>query len=645
MKVAFDLETHLIAPGLLTPPIVCGSFCDSDNPNEPQLHLREGALWTIGALLRDDTVIWRGANVAYDFGCVLAARPQLLPLVWKAYEEGRVFDVLIGATLDAIYDGRLRDGELYNERGKKIQSGRYSLSSAVEERLNRTDAKRNDKWRLSYASLDNIPVEDWPEDARQYPLDDALNTFWVAEALEKYARNLHNMKEQAQAAFCAHLGAVWGMRLDEERVTQLKTHVDAELSECQQFALEHGFLKWAGTKKAPKLSKDTKAIKEAVFKAYDGLPPVTPTGEVAIGREALYDSGDEVLEKLSETSKWEKLRTYADELSKLGSKPMNVSCNILVATGRASYNGLVQLMPRKGGVRECFVARPGTVWSSVDYGAVEMATLAQCQLTLLGHSKLADALNADLDPHSLFAAGMTGVPYEEFLAKKKQQKEAGLRQAAKAANFGFPGMMGAAKFVIAQRLAGNKVCNWTHPEHKCGTNKVRTWRGRELEGPLCELCVTESSVLKDAYLRQWPEMRLYWNKVQSLLEGDRLEQLVSCRTRGGLSAPAAANTLFQGLAADGAKAALVNLTREMYLDKASPLFGSRLMLFAHDETIIEIPEEKADAAARRQAEVMIAAMRRYTPDVKIIAEPALMRRWDKSAEARYDENKKLISYN
>jgi len=293
-------------------------------------------------------------------------------------------------------------------------------------------------------------------------------------------------------------------------------------------------------------------------------------------------------------------------------------------------------MPKKGGVRECCEAREGTVWSSVDYAAIEMSTLAQVQLWSLGRSKLADAINKGMDPHSFFAAVMRGVNYEDFLANKKRTEEALLRFAAKAANFGFPGMMGAAKFVIAKKREGHSVCLWTGTGVPCGKVKVRNWKDKELDAPLCKRCIEEAEKLRQFYLAHWIDMRPYWKWVTVQLgSAMRLEQFVSKRVRGGLSGPAAANTLFQGLAADGAKAALRKMTKEMYLDRSSPLYGSRLMVFAHDETIIEIPKEKAHEAAMRQATIMVEEMRVYCPDVKVMAEPALMNYWTKDAEPKY----------
>ena len=119
--LSFDFETHKIQPGLLAPPVVCVSqaWRESSGAIDSSLLDREQGLESIHAQLSTD-VVYVGANVAYDFVCLLAARPQLMPLVWKAYEDGRVFDVLIAGTLDAIYDGRLTDDGLFSSKGKKI---------------------------------------------------------------------------------------------------------------------------------------------------------------------------------------------------------------------------------------------------------------------------------------------------------------------------------------------------------------------------------------------------------------------------------------------------------------------------------------------------------------------------------------------
>lgn len=679
--LSFDTETHLIQPGLLAPPIVCGSFAGGKYKSRPTIVTKPYAVAVLQATL-DSTVRETicGANIAYDFACVLAERPDLFPLIWKAYEEGRVHDVQIAASLNAIAEGRMRDGDLFRRNGEKIQSGRYSLDECVKEWLGRDNAKENARWRLSYALLEHLPIEQWPEDARKYPIDDAVNTLEVAEAQLRPvttswstsgAKNLGDLATQCHAAFCIHLGAVWGLRTDPERVATFKTDVTKHVDELRKFARESGLLK---TKtKRPKAdgtfdwSKDMAAIRKRVMEAYDGNPPTTAgTGAVSTSREALEDSGDPVLERFAEVGKWEKFNTYIPTLEEAAKKPLNVKPNVLLSTGRVSYEGLIQLMPRKGGVRECFVSRPGTLWSSVDYAAIEMSTLAQVCLWTVGASDLADAINAGQDPHCIIGADLLGCGYESLVKRYKAKEDAAvnIRQAGKAGNFGFPGMMAEAKFVIAQKKAGYSVCEWFFNDGRCGENRIFEYRDQPLEMPLCKRCVEQAREIRATYLKRWREVQKYWNWVMSRLRtDDAITQFVSLRVRGSPHGPAAANTLFQGLAADGAKRAVIQMTKEMYLggdglsalayqepDEAiaseamSPLFGSRLVLFAHDETIIEIPEERAHDAAMRQAEVMVEQMKTCVPDVKVKAEPALMRRWYKGAEAVYDANGRLVPW-
>ncbi len=638
--LSFDLETHLVQPGLLAPPIVCSSFAESTGH---YMLDRDGTFTEVTKLLAND-VTWVGANIAYDWGCVLAARPELLPLVWKAYEEGRVFDVQIAATLNAIGEGRLRDGELYRRDGSRTMSGRYSLAECVKEWLGRDDAKKNDKWRLSYALLENTPIAEWPEDARQYPIDDAVNTLQVAEKqLAGPCMNLHNQSAQAHAAFCIHLGAMWGLRTDPVKVEAFKELVNRELAEAMEHAKQNGLL-WAKVKKRPDdLSKNTAAIRARVEAAYKGQPPKTPTGATSTSREALADSGDPVLEKFANASKWEKLATYIPTMVEASTRPLNVKPNVLLSTGRTSYEGLIQLLPRRGGVRECFTARPGHLLSSVDYAAIEMSTLAQVCLWLNKWSNLADAINAGQDPHCILGADLIGTTYEDFLARKGELKN--IRQAAKAGNFGFPGMMGAPRFVIAQKNAGASVCEWFFGDGKCCENRVMEWKGKPLDMPLCSRCIEQATGLRAKYMGRWAEMKHYWNWVAAEVDTwDAVTQFVSNRVRGSVTGPQAANTLFQGLAADGAKRAVVQLTKEMYLDRASPLYGSRLLVFSHDETVLEIPEEKLHEASLRQAEVMVEQMRTVVPDVRVSAEPAAMKHWSKLAEAKYDSEGRLVAW-
>lgn len=95
------------------------------------------------------------------------------------------------------------------------------------------------------------------------------------------------------------------------------------------------------------------------------------------------------------------------------------------------------------------------------------------------------------------------------------------------------------------------------------------------------------------------------------------------------------NTLFQGLASDGAKLALWGLWRA----------GYRIVNFVHDEVLVEVPADSDLASHARTIErLMIEAMRLVIPEVRIEVEFAAMRRWYKAAEAVWDDQGRLLPW-
>lgn len=379
--------------------------------------------------------------------------------------------------------------------------------------------------------------------------------------------------------------------------------------------------------------------------------------------------------------------------------PLNLRPNVLKETGRTSYSGVVQLLPRKGGIRECIKAREGYVFCSVDYDSGELITHAQSCINLVKHSALAQALNNGIKVHNALAATILGLSYEEYQKRfKAHDKQATLvRQAAKPANFGFPGRMGAAKLVIQQRVQGPdtecangpsllhfnapdgtayeahgykglRFCILMDGATSCGDKKVTEWKGRPLP-PVCLKCIECAERLRVKFLTQWPENNDYFELVktaenegqpitaeqaalfgQMALAPGEVVQHVSNRIRGGTYGAesignAIANGWFQGLLADITKSALRRACREMYIpthlaDGArSPLYGSRFILFAHDELIAELLQSKQHEAAHRLRDIMVEEMQHYCPHLKQAAKapPALMKRWYKGAEPVYDD--------
>lgn len=641
MIISFDTETHLIKKGLSTPKMVCLSFAFRENGKlRTGLHTRDEGLIVLHAWLTNTNVTMVGHNIFYDLGVACAERPDLIPFVFNKLEAGLIRDTMVRQQLIDIAQGELKF--FYDEDTGEISRSSYHLSD-LSYRLLRKFLKKEDTWRLKYALLDGVPLEDWPEEAKKYAIGDAVTTLEVFEAQEKIAgEEIPNTAEQHQAAWALHLMSVWGVRTDAEAVGRLKTDLaeDFEASMAclrtlpYRFATDAPVIKQVKEKGKYKDVKDTKAIKALVETSYAARGqdvPMTepsdsyPQGQTSMAKKTLLEAakpcpGNDVgwpeLKLLSEAGALQKLlTTYIPVLESGAAVPINARYNVLLETGRTSCGKPnLQNPPRKGGVRECFVPRKGWVFAFSDYDTLELRSLAQVCLDILGHSSMAEALRRGDELHLALAAQMLGIPLEEA-TKRFGEGDAQIdeyRQQAKPANFGFPGGMAAESF-------------------------------REYaEGYGIVLTSAQAAKIHGTWFATWPEMREYFKVVSGLDErGDPVRQLRSGRIRGGAGYCAIANGFFQGLAADLAKEALWRVAKECYVNKTSPLYGCRPVLFLHDEIGIEIPydmigPERASAAADRLSQVMIeSASPRWIPDVPITCKPVMVRRWLKGAKGAF----------
>ena len=361
-------------------------------------------------------------------------------------------------------------------------------------------------------------------------------------------------------------------------------------------------------------------LREDVAKELGELCPRTepsslhPTGCAKTDAETLELCDSPAIKALAEMAESEKLLNAFLPVLQQGT--VYPSYDILKATGRTScFSPNIQQLPRKGGVRECLVAREGNCFIEADYSSIELCSLAQVHLNLFGKSTMAEAINSGKDLHLVTAARILGRPYETLDKKDPKVKDA--RQLSKAANFGYPGGMGPEKFCLYAKAS-------------YGLN----------------ITIGESAKLRTAWMQAYPEMKLYFDYVSEMTRSPwEVKQHVSGRIRGGCGFCDGANTLFQALAADGAKAALYMIAREMYrLDSDSALRGAFGGAFIHDEIIHEISLDKAPLAAVRLGELMVRGMKMYIPDVLVKAEPLLMEKWFKGAEPTFDAAGKLIPW-
>lgn len=467
-------------------------------------------------------------------------------------------------------------------------------------------------WRLKFAELENIPRAKWPSEAVDYAIGDAVATLELYEAQEKRAYRIgYELPTQhldARADFALRKMSVHGIAVDQAQVQKRLLEARAEIKRLVEDLKSSKLITvkkvsdqrdlFGGTKVGKmEVKKNLGAIRTEVEKRHPHPIPYTEKGAISTTKEVLSACKWGPFDTLLEYTALEKLiSTYWGKLD--GVPVIHASfVGVGAASGRTTCHAPnLQNQPRRPGVRECFVPRPGYVFISCDFDSQEMRTLAQSCLDLVGHSRLAERYQEDtrFDPHMEFA---------KQLAKGAESADLKyLRQQAKACNFGYPGGLG----------------------DKTLVDYAKNWG--------LDLTEARAKELRAAWLTAWPEMREYFRHVDNLVGASNgtVDIPQSGFRRAGVKYTDACNTYFQTLAAHASKHALWDVAVKCYCDEGSHLYRSRPVIFLHDEIILETPEFVAELAARELETTMIAAMHQWTPDVPASAQSKIMQeRWSK----------------
>lgn len=620
--IGIDVETARFKKGCMAPEIICLSVADHEGswvygPDKVEAVLTD--------LLRKaclGELKLCGHNVSYDFACVLSNYLDLWPYVFVAYDGDRITCTGIRERLLDISIGEFR----FHVEGAANKKHGYDLGDLAERRLGRAlDKDEEEGWRLRFEELKDAPIKDWPKEAIDYSREDAVAALELYRDQEirarQFAYSMPTQFEDTRADLALRLMSVWGVMADTEKVEALVSESLDKMKVFGKQLSEVGLATYhenintqvslnGSSQEEPtvEIHKITKEIRAAVERHHPN-PPRTEKGNIKTDAETLAECNYEPFEWLTEFNSIQKtLSTY---LSKMGEPPIHASFFAIGAesdrTSCARPN--LQNQPRLAGVRECFIPRDGFVFLDADYSTQEMRTLAQSCLDILGTSRLAEKFKTDVnfDPHMELAKHLARGNPDADLKK--------LRQRSKAGNFGFPAGMSATTFLLYAKAYG------------------------------LNLKLSESEHIRNTWFRAWPEMRPYFNFVSNLVNDGygvaRVPQ--SGFVRAKVNFKEACNTYFQTLAAHASKTALWEITKRAYFRIGSYLYGSRPVMFVHDEILLETPEEAGHEAAIEMEEVMVRAMERWTPDVPSKAEAMLMRYWSKDAKRTF-ENGRLIPW-
>jgi hypothetical protein len=699
---AFDTETYLIRDNDKAPKPVVASWYNGIGsafltlPGDAQTL----QLWS------DPYAHYVGHNIAYDLGVLLRWCPHLLPFIVRAVDEGRVWDTQVREQLLHLAS----EGDAGFP--KRIGLDKLELKYLQKDRS--AQKKGDDVWRLKYGTLDGVPLDQWPVDALNYALEDAVGTWQVFHCQGGPAAAMATESLQVQAALSLHLISVWGSKTNQDNVSQIKArilnkmaHAEEQLSQfrvdingqptgivgkgtnaalhrvvldgwaarqmneaLRVAAFFNGGIVWEQVqphlndscdlglwlaqhaahqwKNAPAFCYDRTAWNpNGMLNALrDAIPPLPrSTRGPKTGEDEVTDILEYVpiLKVRAEYKHQEKmLGTYVTPYE--GRDTIHPSFNAVVSTGRTSCEKPnMQNIPRGEGFRRNVHARPGYLYGTVDYSALEMVTFAATIRARYGQSQIADAIDKDMDLHCMTASGLFGIAYERITALCAEEKKAkkanrdcptphlDMRQGSKALNFGGCGGLGPKAFQPYARFTYG--VEWTLAECR---ERIRSWKAN------------------------WPEIKRYLDDNSQAVDGSdgrRAEATNNCgRKKANCIYTQLCNYPFQSLAADGVKASLWEIVKHCLLGwywtdydglackgataygnyyeqqymtyHNSPLRGSHPVNMVHDEIVVEHPQALATEAFALQQALMRDTMGRFTHGVKVGVEGMLGAEWE-----------------
>jgi len=701
--VSLDTETFLMGEGAIAPKVICISLATRINPNRIEsdllAHCDDRTLPILEGLLGNDDVALIGHNMAYDLTCLISTWEHLRPLIYDKLGKGLVHDTQIREKLLNLGQfGHIQDLPQPDGGSRRVS---YTLSS-LEKRytgVDRSEFKEGDDiWRLRYHELEGKAAEDYPTEARDYALDDAIGTLRVFEEQElrrsapRGPGSCNTEELQVFADFCLRVMTINGVRIDRElRDSKAKELGERMLPENLPRLIRSGILRpatpprpYKNMKKklaevfpdlpadqydtfdwepyrenlqengikftSPKKpSVNTKALAEVILAVCEEhqIPPTkTPSGAISAEGAVLEVLApfNKILQEYKDRQ--EIARLVNSELPKLDADRVHPEFDILKETGRtSSYGGslypstnIQQVDPR---ARDCFIPDPGHVFASVDYSALELVSVAQKTFSLFGYSVHRDKVLAGYDLHSFLGSQLALHLDEDFAQTAK----------------GLDADEVYDKF-FALKTSENQSDRkfWKHWRTFAKPTGLGYPGGLgpatfvKFAAAVYGVAVDEGTAaqLKELWLGTYPEMVDYFIWINQDCQDQSDPSLYCYETPMGMwraccSYCACANgACMQSPSAEGAKKAIIKVVRECETP-GSLLYGCKPWAFIHDEIMLQIPDDLlAGARADRVAELMVDGMKEVFPDVPIEAEPALMRRWSKAAEEVRDDEGNLL---
>lgn len=479
--LAFDTETEAIRGPGHNPRVVLATASDGAR----HAVLRPEQFSDFFLLHRHHEFV--GHNWAFDHWVLdkyLGEHSHVLALavLWQLVEENKVHDTML---LDMLVRLARGEGEKGHGEGKLLARNLGKLSQAYGV----TEADKESPYRTRFSEL-------WQELSWHFPHLRPFFDYAVTDTIAT-VELYHKLRRECEQACVANgvaedVRSVYGdltgglqvkASIALLAITRLGVRVDQQQVAAQEALLreEHTKLFRNLEEKCPSLFKrykkknsggyvytvkghtpavDNKALTRVLENSCATLSLPVPKSKGKLGRTSLahddwapHQGKDAFITDWLRFAEVGKLLGFCENIKASGDRARS-RYNVLMRTGRISCQNInLTQIPRGKQFREMFAATPGYLLLSIDYKYIELRTLAAVLLKAYGKSVLAQTILENKDPHTLTAAMLCGMTYEELQralrddAHPEHEKAADFRQKAKICNFSIPGGLGAVKLV------------------------------------------------------------------------------------------------------------------------------------------------------------------------------------------------------
>ena len=275
----------------------------------------------------------------------------------------------------------------------------------------------------------------------------------------------------------------------------------------------------------------------------------------------------------------------------------------------------VQNIPAKNVFRNCFKARPGFKWVSIDYSGQELRIMADGS----GEQGFIDVLNDKTQDLHCYAGSM-------MFKKPVTKEDKSLRDKAKTINFGKPYGMGPDKLADTLSISKEEAED-LFKEYAAAFPTLNKWLEDQGKRAISN---GYSVTFSPSKRRRWyPEIQVAKDLRKKAKKGDKntwreIMSLEGQVQRNGMNSP------IQGSGADICKEALIGV-RELIL-KYNAVYGEEvafLICTVHDAIDCEVREDLAEEFAKSMTDIMVACGNKYVTKVKMEVDVTITDQWQK----------------